>query len=104
MAMGPAHHPRSQPPPQPSESPARELIQAAGRRIELQRSGARLSLFVQGRALNEDQARIIALRHLDAGERLLDAVNDDPSADFTFVVWPRAVSHTGSILEELRAA
>ncbi|PZC48450.1 MAG: hypothetical protein DK306_000898 [Chloroflexi bacterium] len=79
-------------------------IDVGGRRVDLRRRGARLSLTVRGAPLHEDQARIIAMRHLSPGERLLDAVNDDPAASFTFVVWPRVVSHTGRLLDELRAA
>lgn len=73
-------------------------------RIELRRRGARLGLTTHGASLREDQARIIAMRYLAPGEQLLDAVNDDPSVSFTFVVWPRAVSHTGRLLDGMRAA
>ena len=97
-------HPAHPQQPRSHEPVSNEVIEAAGRRVELRRSGARLSLTVHGRPLNEDQARIIALPHIDPGERLLDAVHDDPAVDFTFVVWPRPLSHTASMLEQLRAA
>ena len=104
MAIGSAHDPPAGPATAGDEAPSRETIVTAGRRIEISRRGARLSLLVSGRAHNENQARVIAMRHLDPGERLLDAVNDDAAASFTFVVWPRPISHTGRLLDEMRAA
>ena len=103
MTLGSTHDPTAGP-ATADEAPARETIVTADRRIEISRHGARLSLRVSGRALNENQARVIAMRHLDPGERLLDAVNDDAAASFTFVVWPRPISHTARMLDGIRAA
>jgi hypothetical protein len=86
------------------EPTAFERIVTADRELEIRREGVRLSLFVRGKPLNEDQAQVIALAHLGLGERLLAAIDDSSDARFTFVVWPRPMSHLGRLLDELRAA
>ena len=73
-----------------SDEPIRDTIVHGARRIAVERLGARLNLSIQGGALREDQARIIAMRYLAPGERLLDRVQDTATSGFTFVVWPRA--------------
>ncbi len=78
------------------------------RRVQIARSGARLTLKVTGRALTERQAREVLEAHLEPGENLLDCIERDGtpalSYSFTFVVWPKATSHTRGILDDLRTA
>ena len=79
-----------------------------GHRVEAVRRGARLRIRGLGRPLDERRARLAAASLLDPGERLLDRLIDDPrdlsDRTYTFLVWPRVVSHTRAILAELRGA
>ena len=91
--------------------PTRTTASLNGDRVEIVRDGARLVVRAVGSPLTERRARRLCVAALTEGERLLDCIESETCAQhparattFTFVVWPRTVSHTSSLLSRLRAA
>jgi hypothetical protein len=91
--------------------PIRTTTSLNSDRVEIVRDGARLPLRTRGNPLTERRARRLCVGALGQGERLLDCIESETCAQhparartFTFVIWPCTVSHTGSVLSQLRAA
>ena len=91
--------------------PIRTTASLNGDRVEIVRDGARLVVRTLGNPLTERRARRLSVAALAKGERLLDCIESEMTAQhparattFTFVIWPRTVSHTSSLLSQLRAA
>jgi hypothetical protein len=91
--------------------PIRTTACLNGDRVEIVRDGARLVVRTRGNPLTERRARRMCVGALEQGERLLDRIEPETCAPhparattFTFVIWPRAVSHTSRLLSQLRAA
>ena len=76
--------------------------------VRVERVGARLHVRSSGRALTEQEARTQSGRHLAEGERLLQCIDRSGTGPlcrrYTFVVWPKPVTHTGRLLRDLKAA
>ncbi|HJN93736.1 MAG TPA: hypothetical protein QGF05_13570 [Dehalococcoidia bacterium] len=85
--------------------PIRTTASLNGDRVEIVRDGARLVVRTLGDPLSERRARRLCAPALEQGERLLDYIESESTAQhparattFTFVVWPRTASHTSSLL------
>lgn len=76
--------------------------------VRVERVGARLHVRSSGRALTEQEARTQSGGHLAEGERLLQCIDRSGAGPlcrrYTFVVWPKPVTHTGRLLRDLKAA
>lgn len=85
-----------------ADRPPRARPKALPPPIRVERRGARLTARSTGRALSESEARRYLERQIHPGERLLQCVERDGTAArsqcFTFVLWPKAETHTGRFL------
>ena len=93
--------------PAPGASPM--VSERAGApEVRIERVGARLHVRSLGRALTEQEARTHSSGHLAEGERLLRCIDRSGAGpvchSYTFVVWPKPITHTGRLLQDLQAA
>lgn len=93
--------------PAPAASPM-VSDRAGAPEVRVERVGARLQVRSWGGALTEQEARTHSGGHLAEGERLLQCIDRSGVGplcrSYTFVVWPKPVTHTGRLLRDLKAA